>query len=65
MRLEEIEYIIKQNGEVEVKVKGVKGSKCMDITAEIQLKLGETIESEKTSEYYEEPQKETIATYSN
>lgn len=62
MRLVEIEYLIKPNGEVEIKVKGVKGLECVKLTEPLQSKLGEVTEQTKTSEYYEEPPKETITT---
>lgn len=56
MPLEEIEYIIKPNGEVEEKVKGIKGGFCQDVTKSLEHKLGEVVDREHTGEYYEQPQ---------
>jgi hypothetical protein len=63
MKREEMEYLIKPDGKVLIKVKGIKGSDCLKASAPIEEKLGEVTEHEKTQEYYEEPPRETIITY--
>lgn len=51
---QEIEVIITEDGHVTYHIKGIKGSKCVDIGKAIASQLG-TIESiEKTAEYYEQ-----------
>jgi len=63
MHLEEIEYIIKPDGKVEIKVKGVKGEECMKLTEVVESKLGEVIACEKTQEYYEQQTGTRLTTY--
>ena len=53
-RLERIEYKIYPDGRVEEKVLGVKGESCLEITREINEKLGEVISTTPTEEMYEE-----------
>ncbi len=53
-RLERIEYKIYPDGRVEEKVLGVKGESCLDITREINEKLGEVISTTPTEEMFEE-----------
>ena len=60
MRKQDIEIVIKPNGEVTFQVKGVKGASCLDETKFLEAALGgEVVEQEKTGEYYE--QSETYA----
>lgn len=60
MRKQDIEIVIKPNGEVTFQVKGVKGASCLDETRFLEAALGgEVVEQEKTGEYYE--QSETYA----
>ena len=58
----EIEFTIDDNGNVSFEVKGVKGSKCLEITKEIEEVLGLVVNREHTAEYYqtEVQQSETI-----
>ena len=53
-RLERIEYKIYPDGRVEEKVLGVKGESCLEITREINEKLGEVISTTPTEEMFEE-----------
>ena len=48
-----IEVRVKRNGRIEVKVDGVKGASCEDVS-EFLTKLGTIEQSKKTEEYYEE-----------
>ena len=50
----DIDIVITQQGEVHLEVKGVKGTKCMDLTKDIEEELGIVIEQEKKSEYYQQ-----------
>jgi hypothetical protein len=60
VRKQDIEIVIKPNGEVTFQVKGVKGASCLDETKFLEAALGgEVVEQEKTGEYYE--QSETYA----
>ena len=55
MHQEELEIKILKSGEIRVKVKGVKGKKCVEGIKLIQQSLGnpEVKEHQFTSEYYE------------
>lgn len=52
--LQEIEFIIRQDGTVEEKVTGVRGKDCVKLTEEIEKALGTVVSSEKTEEYFEQ-----------
>ena len=52
--MERIEYKIYPDGRVEEKVLGVKGEDCLEITREINEKLGEVISTTPTEEMFEE-----------
>jgi hypothetical protein len=54
MELQEIEVFIDKDGQVRVKVRGVKGMSCLDLTADLEAALGGEVESrEMTPEAYE------------
>lgn len=50
MKNEIIEIRIDENGDIEVSVKGVPGSKCKDITRPIELALGSKVKDTDTEE---------------
>jgi len=53
MNMEEtIEVIISPDGSCQVKVLGIKGSSCKEITAELENLLGERLEVKLTEEYF-------------
>ncbi|MCX8112973.1 MAG: DUF2997 domain-containing protein [Bacteroidia bacterium] len=53
MRLEEIEVTIDPSGKVAIRVQGVEGMGCVDLTADLEKALGGEIESrELTAEAY-------------
>lgn len=54
MEHEEMEITIDAHGKVSIKVAGVKGGKCLDITKPLEDALGEVTVREMTSEYYEQ-----------
>jgi len=54
MELQEIEVVIDKDGRVHIKVRGVKGMSCLDLTASLEAALGGEVESrEMTPEAYE------------
>ena len=53
--LQELEVLIKPDGEVVIEVKGVKGERCLDITKPLeQLLGGEIVGRTHTDEYYQQ-----------
>ncbi len=50
----ELEITIGKDGKVNIGVKGIKGSKCLDVTKDLEEELGTVIEREKTSDFYQE-----------
>ena len=56
MEVQEIEVTINKNGQVEVHVRGVKGTACLEITRGLEAALGgEVILREMTPEAAEPP----------
>ena len=56
MDIEEIEVTVGKDGRVEMRVRGVKGEKCLEITAELEKTLGGIVLSREMSpEASEEP----------
>ena len=51
---QELEISIGPNGEIQIEVKGVKGSGCTEITKDIEEALGVVVSRENTSEYYQQ-----------
>jgi hypothetical protein len=51
----EMEIEIGRDGKVNIKVKGVQGSECLEFSQFLEEALGETVEQELTSEYYQVP----------
>lgn len=55
MDIQEIEIIINKRGHVELRVRGVKGKKCLQLTKELEESLGSNlIDREMTPEAREE-----------
>lgn len=54
----ELEIMIGEMGAVTVHVNGVKGSKCMDLTKDIEEALGVVVSRDKTGEFYQVEQSE-------
>ena len=58
-RVEEIEVTIDRDGKTRLTVRGVPGESCLEITAELEERLGTLLgDRAKTSEYYEAPLEE-------
>ena len=51
----EMEIEIDRDGKVNIKVKGVQGADCLEFSQFLEEALGETVEQEITSEYYQLP----------
>ena len=48
----DLNITISESGEIEIKVEGVDGPKCLKLTEILEEELGEVISREKTSEFY-------------
>jgi hypothetical protein len=60
METQEIEVFIDKDGQVRLEVRGIKGTSCLDLTADLEAALGGEIESrEMTPEAYETVQDQT------
>lgn len=55
MPKETIKYTISQDGNVKEEVFNVPGDVCIDITKDIELKLGDLEQQVYTAEYYQQP----------
>tara|TARA_B100000131_G_C17939975_1_gene541900 strand:+ start:179 stop:391 length:213 start_codon:yes stop_codon:yes gene_type:complete len=53
MKEETIKYTIKQDGTVTEEVLGVSGKSCVDITGDIEIKLGDLKQQIYTADYYD------------
>ena len=51
----EMEIEIGRDGKVSIKVNGVQGEECLEFSQFLEEALGETVEQEHTSEYYQVP----------
>jgi hypothetical protein len=51
----EMEIEIGRDGKVSIKVNGVQGPECLEFSQFLEEALGETVEQELTSEYYQVP----------
>jgi hypothetical protein len=49
----EVEVEIGRDGEVQLRVKGVKGKGCVDVAKALEQAVGEVLERKPSSEYYE------------
>ncbi|HIE53159.1 MAG TPA: DUF2997 domain-containing protein [Armatimonadetes bacterium] len=58
---QEIEFVIRPDGRVEERVRGVKGPRCEMLTAAIERALGVVRERQHTAEYYAEASEEEPA----
>lgn len=53
MEEETVNVVIHADGRVELQVCGVKGDKCLEVTAAVEAALGGKVKRENTSEMYE------------
>ena len=52
---ETIKYTISQDGNVKEEVFNVPGDVCIDLTKDIEIKLGDLEQQVYTAEYYQQP----------
>jgi len=52
MKRKEIHFVIDHDGNIQSTIRGIKGSGCSTIAAEIE-KLGRIVKLERTKEFYE------------
>ena len=55
MNMETLEFIIYPDGRVKETVTGIMGSSCQEVTKAIEAQLGRVISTQKTSQYYAQP----------
>jgi len=54
-----VDVVISPDGNFQIKVSGIKGADCKDLTAEIEAIIGnELLKSELTEEYFEQENNE-------
>ena len=53
----EVEVFITEEGDVSMRIKGIKGKSCVDKLKSLAAPLGKVEDIEYTSEYYEQEQK--------
>jgi hypothetical protein len=58
MQIQEIEIYVDKNGEIHIETKGVAGTTCLDLTAEVEKVLGGRVQSREMKQdlYEEDPQ---------
>jgi hypothetical protein len=59
--METLEFIIYPDGRVQEKVTGVIGASCAEVTAAIEAQLGRVVTQETTSEYFAQPNHQTLS----
>lgn len=57
---QEINILIDENGNVSLDVSGVRGSKCVSMTEDIESFIGKIENREKKSEYYQQDDSDLI-----
>ena len=55
MKRETIKYTISQDGNVTEEVINVPGTACIDLTSDLEIKLGELENKVYTADYYQQP----------
>lgn len=57
--IQEIDVYIQDNGDVRIEVRGARGSKCLDLTAQAEELLGADVtDREFTDEYHDQEQQD-------
>ncbi len=65
MRKQTIKFSIKQDGTVTEEVIGVEGTSCIDLTEEIENKLGHVKWTKESTDYYKLPLEENVTLQHN
>jgi hypothetical protein len=55
---QELEFSIDDDGKISIKVIGAQGAECLEMTKAIEEALGIVVDRTKTSEFYQQPQKQ-------
>ena len=55
---QELEFSIDDDGKISIKVIGAQGAECLEMTKAIEEALGIVVDRQKTSEFYQQPQKQ-------
>jgi hypothetical protein len=50
----DLNIVVSKSGQIEIKVDGAAGSKCFELTEDIEKSLGDILSQEKTSDFYKE-----------
>ncbi|MCS7030804.1 MAG: DUF2997 domain-containing protein [Gloeomargarita sp. SKYG116] len=62
--METLEFVIRPDGRVEVRVQGVPGAACVEISQAIEQQLGVVTQREWTAEYFQavvtQPQQQDV-----
>jgi hypothetical protein len=58
---QELNITISKDGKVQIKVNGVDGPKCLELTKDLEQELGIVTSREKTSEFYKEQSSDDIS----
>ena len=58
MESQEMEITISPAGEVKIQVKGVHGAGCLDLTKDLENRLGAVEDRQLTAEYYQQQQQQ-------
>ncbi len=58
--MEELEITIEKDGTTRIRVLGVQGAHCLELTREIEERLGEVVNRTFTTEYYEESERRLV-----
>ena len=61
--MEKIQIRIKPNGNAIISVDGVKGTGCTEITKGLEQVMGEVVQEEKTSDYFQEEGPQTLTQF--
>jgi len=60
LSMETLEFIIYPDGRVKEAVTGIVGASCAEVTAAIEAQLGVVVSQQTTSDYYNQPNQQTI-----
>jgi hypothetical protein len=58
---QDLNITISKDGKVEIKVSGVEGPRCLEITKDLEEALGIVTNREKTSDFYKDQTSEDIS----
>lgn len=59
--METLEFIIYPDGRVQEMVTGIKGVSCAEVTAAVEAQLGQVLQQDATSEFYDQAQAQSVS----